>query len=74
MPGVTEWVRRALTELGQDATLEAVTSYIQERDPRVPRSYISLALRKLRLAVERQQARPKPGRVNPAQGELDFPE
>jgi len=74
MPRVTEWVRRALTELGQDASLKAVTSYIQERDPSVPRSYISLALRKLRLAVEGQQARLKPGRANPTQGELDFPE
>ena len=51
MAGATEWVRRALAELGSDASDQAVKAYIQEKDPSVPENYISLALRKLRGRV-----------------------
>jgi hypothetical protein len=36
MPGVTEWVRRALAELGPEAPDQAVKAYIGERDSTVP--------------------------------------
>lgn len=46
--GVTELVRRALADLGPDASLKEIGDYILARDPTVPRSYISLALRNLK--------------------------
>lgn len=46
--GVTDWVRKALAELGPDASLKQVGDYILERDATVPRSHISLALRNLK--------------------------
>jgi hypothetical protein len=46
--GVTDWVRQALAELGPDASVKQVGDYIVSKDPSVPRSYISLALRNLK--------------------------
>jgi hypothetical protein len=51
MGSTTEWVKRALTELGSGATDQAVKRYIREKDPSVPEGQISLALRKLRRKV-----------------------
>jgi len=48
MPGVTDWVRRALAELGTNATIREVTDFILSQDPTVPKSYISLAMRNLK--------------------------
>ena len=46
--GVTDLVRKALAELGPEATLKEIGDYILARDATVPRSYISLALRNLK--------------------------
>jgi hypothetical protein len=46
--GVTDWVRRALAELGPDASVKQIGDYILARDSSVPRRYISLAVRKLK--------------------------
>ena len=46
--GVTDLVRQALAELGPDASLRQVGDYVLAKDPTVPRSYISLALRNLK--------------------------
>jgi hypothetical protein len=51
MGGATAWVRRALGELGADATDVAVKAYIRKKEPTVPESQIGLALRKLRGRV-----------------------
>ena len=48
MGGVTDWVRRALGELGLDAPDKDVKAYIAREAPDVPQGQISLALRKLR--------------------------
>ena len=48
MPGVTDWVRRALAELGPSATAKEISDFILRQDPTVPKSYISLALRNLK--------------------------
>lgn len=63
--GTTDWVRKALAELGPDASLKQVADYIVARDTTVPRSYISLALRKLKkkgpfLESEKPPQRPAP--------------
>ena len=70
MAGATNWVRRALAELGQDAPDQEVKAYIQSKDTTVPENYISLALRKLRGRViparrmksptKQMQAKPSP--------------
>jgi len=73
MAGVTDWVRRALAELGPDATTKEVTDYILGKDPTVPKGYISLAMRNLKKAV-RERSRTKQLRADPSQGTLDFPE
>jgi hypothetical protein len=60
MAGATDWVRRALAELGPDAPDAEIRAYIREKDPTVPGNYISLALRKLRgkvIPVEGNQPR-----------------
>lgn len=51
MGGVTDWVRRALTELGAEAPDAEVKSYIRGKAPTVPESQVALALRKLRGKV-----------------------
>jgi hypothetical protein len=51
MAGVTDWVRRALAELGPDAPDAEVKAYIRENAPDVPETQVSLALRKLRGEV-----------------------
>ena len=48
MAGATDWVRRALAEMGPDATVKEVTDFIVAKDQTVPRGDIPLALRKLR--------------------------
>jgi len=48
MGGTTQWVRAALAELGPDAPDAEVKAYILRKDPTVPESRISLALRKIR--------------------------
>jgi hypothetical protein len=61
--GVTDWVRKALDELGPNAGLKEVGDYIIARDATVPRSYISLALLKLKkrnLSSEREKPPPRP--------------
>ncbi len=74
MGSVTHWVRRALTALGPDATVKQVTDYILGQDPSIPRSYISLAMRNLKLAAARKQSRTKQPPINPPQNTHDFPE
>jgi hypothetical protein len=49
--GVTEWVRRALAELGTEASDAEVKAYIRGNAPTVPESQVSLALRKVRGKV-----------------------
>jgi len=49
MPGVTDMVRRALEQLGPEATLREVTDLVMREDATVRKNYISLALRKLRI-------------------------
>jgi hypothetical protein len=51
MAGATEWVRRALAALGPNAPDAEVKAYIRGKDPSVPESYVSLALRKVRGKV-----------------------
>jgi len=46
--GVTDWVRRALAELGADASVKQISDYILVRDTTVPRNQIPLAVRKLK--------------------------
>ncbi len=48
MTGVTDWVRRALNELGPNATIREVSDFILRQAPTVPKSYISLAMRNLK--------------------------
>jgi len=48
MGGVTEWVRRALAELGPDAPDAEVKAYIRANNLSLPERQIGLALRKLR--------------------------
>ena len=48
MAGVTDLVRRALAELGQNATMREITDFILRQDPTVPKSYIALAMRHLK--------------------------
>jgi hypothetical protein len=61
MAGTTDWVKRALSELGSDAPDVEVKAYIRANAPEVPESYVSLALRKLRGSVipARKQNPPK---------------
>ena len=60
MPSPTDWVRRALAELGPDAPDTEVKAYIRGKAPSMPESYISLALRKLRgKAVPAVRKRPR---------------
>lgn len=47
MAGVTVWVRRALAELGPDATVKEIAAFILGQDSTIPRAHIPLALRKL---------------------------
>jgi hypothetical protein len=63
--GVTDWVRKALAELGPDASLKQVGDYILSRDATVPQSHISLALRNLKKKP-RSSEKTKPKR-RPAQ-------
>jgi hypothetical protein len=46
--GVTDWVRRAMAELGLEATVKQISDYILLRHPTVLRNQIRLARRKLR--------------------------
>jgi hypothetical protein len=48
MGNTTKWVRRALAELGSNASDQEVKNYIREKDHCVPEGHVSLALRKLR--------------------------
>jgi len=60
MAGPTDWVRRALAELGADAPDTDVKAFIRGKDPSIPEGYISLALRKLRgKAVPAVRKRPR---------------
>ena len=75
MGSTTKWVRRALTELGSDASDLQVKNYIREKDPSVPESHVSLALRKLRgkaLATIKNQESPSQPLQGNAQRDL-FP-
>lgn len=66
MGSATEWVRRALAELGPKAPDQVVKSYIRERDPSVPEGHVALALRRLRgqiVATGANEARPGKRRV-----------
>jgi hypothetical protein len=60
MGNTTDWVRRALAELGPDATVREVTDFILRQDPTVPKSYISLTMRNLKkrgLAADKKKPR-----------------
>lgn len=48
MGGATDWVRRALAELGPDASDAEVKRFIREKDASVPSGHVGLALRKIR--------------------------
>lgn len=70
MGSATEWVRRALVELGSEAPDQAVKSYIRERDPNVPEGQVALALRKLRgqvIRTNQSEVRAGKSRVSGAQ-------
>jgi hypothetical protein len=76
MGSATEWVRRALAELGPDAPDQEVKAYIRGKDSSVPEGHVSLALRKLRgkmIPTGRKQSRTKQPCAKPSQGDL-FPE
>ncbi len=51
MGGTTKWVREALAALGAGATVNQVFDYISTRDATVPKSHISLAMRKLNMPL-----------------------
>jgi hypothetical protein len=51
MGSTTEWVRRALGELGTDAPDQEIKAYIRGKAPSVPEGQVSLALRRLRGQV-----------------------
>lgn len=73
MGSTTEWVRRALAELGPDVPDQKVKAFIRGKDPTVPEGHISLALRKLRrkaISTERRRSRKKQVHTNPSQGKL----
>lgn len=75
MGGVTDWVRRALAELGSDATVKEVTDYILGKDSTVPKGHISLAMRNLKLrglAVDKPRSPTKRPYEGLSQGTLDF--
>lgn len=75
MAGVTDWVQRALAELGPDATVKALTEYVLEKDPSVPQRYISLAMRNLKrrgLSAVGKRSRNKQPHANPSQGTFEF--
>ena len=62
MGNTTEWVRRALAELGPDAPDQEVKAYIREKRSGVPEGQVSLALRKLRgkvVPARKKQSRTK---------------
>ena len=74
MGSTTEWVRRALDELGWDATDQEVKAYLREKG--VPPGHIGLALKKLRargIPSGRQPSRTQQPPASLSQGEL-FPE
>lgn len=48
MRGVTEWVRKALAQLGEDAPDADIKAYIRARASQLPQRQVGLALRKLR--------------------------
>ncbi len=58
MSGATDWVRKALAQLGSDAPDTEVKAYIRENAPTVPEGHVSLALRKLRGKVVPARKRP----------------
>ena len=71
MGSITEWVRRALAELGPDALDKEVKAYIRGKDPSVPEGQVSLSLRKLREKVTRagnEKSRTKRPDENASQG------
>jgi hypothetical protein len=73
MGSTTDWVRRALAELGSHAPDQAVKNYIREKDPSVPEGHVSLALRKLRekvILTERNQTRGNQARQKDSQRDL----
>jgi hypothetical protein len=55
MAGATDWVRRALAELGPEAPDADVKAYIREKASDVPESYVSLVLGKLRRKEEEEK-------------------
>ena len=55
MAGVTVYVREALQELGDGASVSAVKEWIREKYPTAPQSQISLAMRKVRLPQKDKQ-------------------
>jgi hypothetical protein len=75
MGSTTKWVRRALAELGSNASDQEVKNYIREEDPSIPEGHVSLALRKLRgkviPATKNQESASQPLQGT-AQGDL-FP-
>ena len=71
MAGATDWVRRALAELGPDAPDKEVKAYIRGKAPSVPESQVSLALRKLRgkvISAGKLQSRTKQSPLGGAEG------
>lgn len=75
MGSATEWVRRALAELGPDAPAQTIKAFIRERDWTIPEGHISLALRKVRekaISTERRRSRKKQMRTSPSQGKLSL--
>ena len=69
MTGATDWVRRALAELGPDAPDTEVKAYIRAQEPTVPERYVSLALRKIRgkvVRAVRKESRTGPRDAGPA--------
>jgi hypothetical protein len=75
MGSTTKWVRRALAELGSDASDQEVKNYIREEDPSIPEGQLSLALRKLRgkvIPATKNQERVSQPLQGTAQGDL-FP-
>jgi hypothetical protein len=72
MGSATEWVRKALAELGPDASDQEVKAFIRGQDSSVPEGHVALALRKPRGKVipPGKQSRTNQTRAKPSQGEL----
>jgi hypothetical protein len=56
MANTTEMVRKAIHELGADATDKQIRAYLKTNAPEVPQSQLGLVLRRLRESGERSKA------------------